>query len=129
MQKRATAGRLPQFCADEFRTGGGDACTFIRPLKIIFAGLNEVAAFHHDEMLIGYERRVSGAVFRDDAAAVGKPKQHAVPLEILLIGVMDVEQDFGIGQQSVAFRGGQIAARQLCFSEAEGNETQMALAL
>src|SRR5438105_13080762 len=93
MQKRATAGGLPQFRTDEFRTGGGDACAFIRLLKVILTGFDESLAFHHDEMLIWNKRRVSGAVFRDNAAAVGKSKQHSVPLEILLIGVMDGEQD------------------------------------
>ena len=80
-------------------------------------------------MSVWDERGVSRAVFRDDAATVGESDQHAVPLEIPLIGVMDVEQDFGISEQGVALRGGQITARQFRFGEAERDETQVAIAL
>ena len=90
-------------CADEFRASSGDTCAFLRLLQIISAGVNEGTAFDHDEMLVGNERRVSGTVFRDDAAAIGKPKEHAMPLKILLIGVMNVEQNFRTGEQGVAF--------------------------
>ena len=124
----ATRG-LTQFSVDEIGSRVGNPRTFVWAVQIILAGLDESVVFDHDEMLVWNERGVSRAVFCDDAAAIGQSDEHAVPFEVALIRVMDVEKDFGIGEERVALRGGQIAARRFRFGESERDETQMAIAL
>ena len=129
LQERGAAGGLAQLIANKFGPGGSNARTFVRVVQVILTGVDESVLFDHDKMSVWNERGVPGAVFRDDAATVGESDQHAVPFEVPLIGVMDVEQDFGISEQGVALRGGQITARQFRFGEAERDETQVAIAL
>ena len=90
LQERGAAGRLAQLGANKFGPSGGNARTFVRVVQIILTGVNESVVFDHDEMSVWDERGVPRAIFRDDAATVGESDQHAVPLEIPLIGVMDV---------------------------------------
>ena len=115
--------------ADEFRPGAGNACAFVRMVEVIPTGVDESVVFDHDKMFVWDERSIPRAIFRDDATTVGHADQHAMPFEIALIGIMNVEQNFGTGEQGVALRGGLLAARQFRFGEAERNETQVALAL
>ena len=129
LQEPGAAAGLAQFSANEFGPSGGNARTFVRVVQVIFTGLDESVVFDHDEMSVWNERGISRAVFRDDAATIGQSHQHPVPLEVPLIGVVDIEQDFGIGEQGVALRGGQVTARQFRFGEAERDETQVTIAL
>ena len=53
--------------------------------------------------LPGTSCAVAGARFRDDAAPVRETHEHAVPLEIFLPGVMQVEENARFAEQLVPF--------------------------
>ena len=80
---------------------------------------------HHYENAAGLERAITFAGLRDDAAAVGQTNQHAMPFEVLLLRVMDVEQNPGLAEQLVPSLDAEVAFRQLGLRETEWNQPEM----
>ena len=94
--------RLAQLRLDELAAGVRDLFALVRMREVILAAGDEILRLHHDEVPARHEFAVAFAGLGDDAAAVREADEHAVPLEIFLLRVVDVEQDAGIAEQLVA---------------------------
>ena len=85
--------RLAEMLADKLLPGARDCFPFLRMLEIILADPNDFLGFGHDEMFAGHEWSETLAGLGNDAAAVGQPDEHAVPLEVAQLRIMQVEEN------------------------------------
>ena len=116
---------LPQLRARELLAGARDRFALLRMRQVIFAGVDQIFGFHHDEMPAGNEPSVAGAALGNNATTIGQTQQHAVPFEVFLSGVMHIQKHAGIAQQFVPPLRAEIAARLFRFRETERNEPQL----
>ena len=65
-------------------------------IEIIVARCSKLLALHHDKVFARNQRSIALAGFANDAATIGHASQHPMPLEIPLIGVVDVKQYLGL---------------------------------
>ena len=126
LEKRAAGLRLPELVGDERLSSLRDLFAFLGMLQKILTRRNEVLRLDHDEMLPRDECAVAFAGLGDDAATVSQTDQHPVPLEIFLLGVMEVEQNAGLTQQFVAPLGAEITPGGDGLGEAKRNQSEMA---
>src|SRR3954466_11813747 len=96
--------------------------------QVILACRDQLVRRDHDEMVPRLEWRVTLAGLRYDAAAIRERDQHSVPLEIILLRVVKIEQDRRSPKQFVSSLRVEITARRFRLSEADRHHADMALA-
>ena len=80
-------------------------------------------------MFARHERFEAFAGLGDDAATIREADQHAVPFEIAQLRIMQVEENFGALEESIAFFFREITAHTLCLRETERHKTQVTIVL
>src|ERR1700730_15200698 len=103
-----------------------DPGAFIRLPQVIFTTGDRIVALDHDKMFSWEESAVTLTSLGNNAAAVGEPGKHPVPLEVFLFGVVHVEQNARPAEQIISIFAREIAARDFRFRKAQRHEAEVA---
>ncbi len=88
-ESRAGLG-LAQLRLNKLQTCLRDFHAFIGMMQIILAAIDQFIWLDHDEVPARHQRAVALASFGDDATAIGQTHEYAMPLEIFLLGIVEV---------------------------------------